>query len=206
VPLQYVSSNFPTNGTPSNGVPKADDSTKWLYAIQAGLEYKPDPQGWSARGALSFYDFENVQGQLSTPCDTYAGIRQCSTDSSAPAFMQKGNTLFLIRDIAPNPSSPTNYAQPQLVGLAYNYRVLDITGEVEAPLWGSIRGQLQADYARNLAYTPGQLQQAYAANPLLTPVTNTDDRGSAAVGQGRLERRRRVQVCRARRRARRLQR
>lgn len=164
-PLDTVPANFPAN----SGA-KVPDNSKWLFAGQFGAEFQPDPLGWSVRGAVGLYDFENVAGQLSTPCDTYNFIRQCSTDSSRPSFMQKGNTLFLIRDITPNPSSPLNYALPQFAGLSYNYRVADVTGEFEMPLFGVTRGQIQAEYARNLAFDPGRV----LANGTKPPVTNFD--------------------------------
>ncbi len=172
-PLDYVSSNFPTN----NGV-KAPDSTKWLYAIQIGAQFQPDALSWSAKGAVSFYDYQNIRGRLSAPCDTFDNIKQCSTDSSRPSFMQKGNTLFLIRDITPNPGSPLNYARPQFVGLSYDYRLIDVTGEVEIPLFGPTRGQLQADYVRNLAYSPTNV----LANALTPPITNFDISPDGSVG------------------------
>ncbi len=172
-PLDYVSTSFPTNSAA-----KVADSTKWLYAVQAGVQFQPDALSWSAKGAVSFYSYENVQGRLSAACDTYNNIKQCSTDSSRPSVMQKGNTLFLIRNIAPNPSSPLNYAQPQFVGLSYDYRLVNVTGEVEIPLFGATRGQLQADYVRNLSYDPA----AILGNPLTPPVTNFDISANGAPG------------------------
>src|SRR5262249_22744174 len=83
---------------------------------------------------------------------------------------QKGNTLFLIRDIAPDPSNPNNYAQPQFVGLSYNYRELDVTGSFQMPLFGDVHGQILGDYVRNLAYDAA----AALKNPLAQPVTNFD--------------------------------
>lgn len=153
-PLDYVSGNFPTNSEA-----KTSDSTKWLYAVQIGAQFQPDALSWSTRGAVAFYDYQNVQGQLSAPCDIYDNVKQCTTDPSRPSFMQKGNTLFLVRNITPNPNASANpnssqNALPQFVGLLYNYRLIDLTGEIEIPLFGPTRGQLQADYVRNLAYEP----------------------------------------------------
>jgi hypothetical protein len=162
-PLDYVPNTFPANSGD-----KESDSSKWLYAVQAGAEFQPDALSWSVSGAVSFYDFQNVQGHLSDPCDIYAGVKQCDTDSSRPSFMQKGNTLFLIRDIVPDPSNPNNYAQPQYVGLSYDYRLVDAMVNLESPLFGPTRVQLQGDYVRNLAYDPNRILN----NPLLTPVTN----------------------------------
>ena len=165
-PLEYISDSFPANGAQKTG-----DETKWLYAIQAGASFQPDPLSWSVRGAVSFYDFENVAGQLSAPCYTYEFIKQCSTDWSRPAFMQKGNTLFLLRNIQSNPALANGYtAEPEYVGLAYNYRELDVTAEAEIPMFGATRGQLQADFVRNLAYSPASF---LASNGGLT-VTNYD--------------------------------
>ncbi len=164
-PLDYVSANFPTDGAT-----KASDSTKWLFAAQAGAKVQPDERSWSARAAVSFYDFDNVQGVLSAPCDLSSGAKQCSSDSSRPSFMQKGNTLFLIRDIIPPANNPLNYAEPQFVGLSYDYRLVDAMAEFELPLFGDTRGQLQADYVRNLAYDPAKA----LANPLRQPITNFD--------------------------------
>ena len=165
-PLDYVTNNFPTSGAD-----KAADSTKWLYALQVGAQFQPDVLSWSVRGAVSLYDYDNVKGQISTPCETYNNIKQCSSDSSRPSFMQKGNSLFLIRDLAANPNNPEGTARPQFVGLSYNYRLVDVVGEFEIPLFGPTRGQLQADYVRNLSYDP---IKAFAAPVGHQPVTNFD--------------------------------
>ena len=45
-----------------------------------------------------------------------------------------------------------------------------MTGEVEIPLFGPTRGQLQADYVRNLSYDPANI----LTNALTQPVTNID--------------------------------
>ncbi len=169
-PLFYGADNFPTESAI-----KEDSHTPWLFAVQAGAEYKPDPLAWSVRGAVAFYDFDNVQGELSDPCAIYAGVTQCSTDQTRPAFMQKGNTLFLLRDIIPDPASPLNYAQPQFVGLSYNYRVLDAIGAFEMPLFGATRLVFEADYARNMSFNPA----AAFANPLAVPINNYDAGSSA---------------------------
>jgi len=163
-PLNYVSANFPTNdGT------KADDRTSWLFAVQAGAQYQRDRQSWSLRGALAYYDYYDVHGVLSQPCDLYDGNKQCSSDDSAPPFMQKGNTLFLLRDILPNPNlGPGLTPTPQLAGLAYDYRLIDATAQLEFPMFGGTWGQVTFDYVHNLAYSPAAL----LANPQTQPVTN----------------------------------
>src|SRR5579859_1070712 len=163
-PLGYVGGAFPTFA--SN---KVADSTKWLFAFQAGAQYKSSETGWSVRGAVSFYDYDNVEGQLSDPCPLYNGTKNCDTDSSRSAYMQKGNTLFLIRNILPNPSAAPGFtAEPQFAGLSYNYHEIDAVAELETPLFNDIRALVTADYVRNLAYDPARI----LSNPLLSPVTN----------------------------------
>jgi hypothetical protein len=162
-PVDYSSTSFPTDA----GV-KEDLHTKWLYGAQVGASYQPDPSSWLVKGAIAYYAYQNIKGQLSEPCELYNGNTQCSTDWSAPSFMQKGNTLFLIRQIVPDPSNPLNYAQPQLVGLAYGYDLLDVNTVFEMPLFNDTRFQLKGDYVRNLAYDP----HAVLTNALTQPVNN----------------------------------
>jgi hypothetical protein len=164
-PVDYSNSNFPTDA----GV-KEDLHTKWLYGAQVGASYQPGPSSWSVKGAVAYYAYENIKGQPSAPCALYAASNntQCSTDWSAPSFMQKGNTLFLIRQIIPDPSNPLNYAEPQLVGLSYGYDLLDVNTVFEMPLFSDTRFQLKGDFVRNLAYDP----HTVLSNPLTQPVNN----------------------------------
>src|SRR3546814_4225196 len=53
----------------------------------------------------------------------------CDSDGSRVAFMQKGNTVFLLRDITPNPLNPSTTPQPQYVGLASEFNLLDLNLE-----------------------------------------------------------------------------
>jgi len=164
-PLDYVNNNFPTDA----GV-KEGDQTKWLFAGQVGATFQPSPSSWLVTGAVAYYAYQNIEGRLSAPCELFNGNTQCNTDWSAPSFMQKGNTLFLIRQIVPNPNSPLNYAQPQYVGLAYGYDLLDVNTVFEAPLFSDLRFQLKGDFVKNLAYDP----HAVLSNPLTQPVNNYD--------------------------------
>ncbi len=172
-PIGYVSNNFPTDSAT-----KAPDDTKWLFALQLGAGYKPNPDGWSVRGAVAYYDYHNIQGELSQPCALYTGAKQCSSDQTAPAYMQKGNTLFLLRNIVPDPNSPLNYAQPQLLGLSFGYQILDVTGRFDMPLFGKTHLTLSGDYAQNLAYDPATV----ISNPAAFPVNNHDPTSDGSVG------------------------
>ena len=111
-PIQYTSENFPSNSTE-----KAGSDTKWMFGAQFGADWKIDAKN-RLRGAVAYYDFQNMRGTLSSPCALYAGATSCSTDNEAPAFMQGGNTLIALRNIVQNPNlAPGMTPQPQLFGL-----------------------------------------------------------------------------------------
>ncbi|WP_291587759.1 putative porin [Comamonas sp. UBA7528] len=171
VPLEYSSDNFP-----SRSLDKASSEVKWLLGVQAGASWKVDERN-RLRGALAYYDFRNVNGRLSSPCALYAGAEACSTDWARPAFMQKGNTLMMLRDIMLNPNDPANTAQPQYFGLASKFQLLDLNMRWDAKVAGAYGLRLDANFVRNLAYDKdamfrrarGGIINNYAANAPLVP-------------------------------------
>ena len=56
----------------------------------------------------------------------YSASDVCDTDWSRPSFMQKGNTLFLLRDIRQWSSDPADWNEWQYVGLASEFNLLDV--------------------------------------------------------------------------------
>ncbi|MFK2874821.1 putative porin [Dyella lipolytica] len=176
-PIQYVGNDAPEQAF---GTDKNSGGDNWLTALQFGLKWKfADDAQWKV--ALAYYYFDHMQGRLSAPCLLYTGINYCSTDDTAPQYMQKGNTVFLLRDIVPNPSSPDNYAQPQFVGLSYNYHVADLTNKVDFKI-GETPMEIQAEYERNMAYHARDAFDRYP-NGLGQPVNNFQA-GSTATTSG----------------------
>jgi len=162
-PVGYIDQNFPTYSPIKSG-----DRTELLLGGQVGADWKQPRYDW--RFAVSIYRYLNAQGELSAPCPIYLGTRQCSTDDTVPPFMQKGNTLFLIRSIIPDPSNPTNYAQPQFAGLVFNYDELNATSAFDLKLSHNHHLIVEGDYVRNLAYDPS-VAYRYALEGSF-PVTN----------------------------------
>lgn len=147
IPLEYSSDKSPTNKGD-----KQRSETKWLLGAQIGANWKLD-QTNSFRGAAAVYEFKNITGQLSDPCFLYSGQdTSCSTDWSRPAFMQRGNTLMLLRNIALNPLDPANTPQPQYLGLASKFRLLDLNGRWDTKVMDRYALRLDGNYIRNLAY------------------------------------------------------
>jgi hypothetical protein len=150
-PLEYSSDSFP--GTSQN---KMESANKWLNGVQVGANWRFGNEQ-KLRAALAYYDFRNVAGELSEPCALYAGADDCSTDWSRPAFMQKGNTLMLLRDIALDPLDPANTPLPQYVGLASEFELVDVNLSWDTPAFADYGLRLEANWLKNLAYDPAEM-------------------------------------------------
>ncbi|MGY5333518.1 putative porin [Pseudomonas protegens] len=150
-PVEY------TNDTAtSNGFDKNESDTKWLFGGQVGANWKINRSN-SLKGALAYYRFDDIEGQRSSPCAPWAGAPGCDTDGSRVAFMQKGNSVFLLRDITPNPATPGLTPQPQFVGLASKFDVLDLNLAWDTELSDDLRLRSQTNFIRNLAYDKGEM-------------------------------------------------
>lgn len=164
--LGAFATEYANNGWNSGSMTEGPTENKWLFGAQVGADWKVDNQN-SLRGALAYYHFDNIAGQRSSPCSPWAGDETCSTDWSRPAFMQKGNTLFLLRNIAPNPLDPANTAQPQYVGLASKFDLLDLNMRWDTRVFDGLGLRLNGNYIRNLAYSKSKMMsrsQGYIVN------------------------------------------
>ena len=162
-PLGFSSANFPNNADT-----KSSDRNRWLFSGQLkGTVRVADKVDIAASGA--YHDFKSIQGQLSAPCALYNGNRQCSTDDLRPTFLRKGNTLFLTRNILPDPASPLNFAQPQLLGLAFDYRIVNINASAHMAVTDKLGIDVGGDYVRNLGFKRSDLCRNA---PIGLPVNN----------------------------------
>ena len=148
-----------TNDTStSNGFDKEESDNKWLYGAQLGAKWAINSNN-RLKGALAYYRFDDIQGQRSSPCEPWAGAPGCDTDGSRAAFMQKGNSVFLLRDITPNPANPTTTPQPQFVGLASEFNLLDLNLVWDADLPQDFKLRSQGNYIHNLGYDEGDMRK-----------------------------------------------
>jgi hypothetical protein len=130
---------------------KFDSTDKYLFGGQIGFNWNVAPQVNMTFGA-AIYDFTNVQGQLSSPCDTTVQPA-CDTDLYRPSFAQKGNTYMALRDIVP-PAGWTSgdYNQPQYFGLANKFRPVALSARADLSYFDPINIRLDGEYVWNTAF------------------------------------------------------
>lgn len=116
--------------TPDRG---RDD--KWLYATQLGFDWGFGRSRLSVGAA--YYSFANIVGQANAFNDN-------SLDYTAPLFVQKGNTMFLIND-------PSDLGRP-LYGLAAEFREVDLIASLDIAAFGANHVILTTHYVKNLGF------------------------------------------------------
>lgn len=109
---------------------------KWLFGGQLGWQWQNDT-GRSATFGLSYYDFENITGKRNAPQSTLF-------DFTAPEFLQRGNTLFDIRnDVDPD----TN-----LFALASDFDVAAVYLGLGFRQDRDVRVNLEFEYSQNVGF------------------------------------------------------
>ena len=110
---------------------------KWLYGTQVGGDYLFDELQSKFTLALAYYDYQKIVGERNA-------VNSNLLDFTAPPFLQKGNTLFDIRnDADPN----TN-----LWALASDYKELNITSILDLAYFAPSHVWLTLDYVKNLGF------------------------------------------------------
>ncbi|VAX10533.1 Outer membrane receptor for ferric coprogen and ferric-rhodotorulic acid [hydrothermal vent metagenome] len=112
---------------------------KWIVGGQFGTDLKFEDQS-RFRFALAYYDYQNVQAVPNT-------LGSTDNDWSAPAFMQKGNTVARISNDVGETAATT-----RLVGLASDFNILNLTTEYDYSGFAPIHLIVTADYAKNLGF------------------------------------------------------
>ena len=121
---------------------------KWLLGVQTGFNYEWENQNLF-KFAAAYYDFENIKGQF----NSFGSNR---LDFTAPKFVQKGNTMFDIRN-----DDKTN---TQLAALASDYKEVDITFMYDIASFAPTHIMLIADFVRNVGFNAKENLQALEAS------------------------------------------
>ncbi|MDQ8728088.1 putative porin [Bradyrhizobium sp. LHD-71] len=171
----------------SRDLVKFKSEDKYLFGAQLGFQWRAAPLV-DVTFAVSYFDYSNVRGQLSSPCDVSVAPA-CDTDHLRPSFAQKGNTYMALRDIIPPPGDFL-YPMPQYFGLASEFRPVVASARFDFAhfdpihivadgefVWNSAfdRAAVAAVAVNNLApdLIPGQLPGPFSGGNLgwLTRVT-----------------------------------
>jgi hypothetical protein len=119
----------------------ARNPDRWLYAGQIGATA---PIGASDfKIGVAYYDFDGVQSELDPPDGSKLN------DYSKPPLIAQGNSVFNIR----------TDGLTTLVGLASQYRILDVLTQLDVPIGGGKVVRFIADYARNLGMDEDQIHR-----------------------------------------------
>ena len=160
----------------SNAPAKFKSTDKWLYAAQAGVEWKATDK-IDVRSTVAYYHFDGVEGKLSTPYIPLSAQDAGDTDDTRPSFAQKGNTYRPLRQIIPsvlNNFGTTN--QYQYFGLATPFHELAYDFQIDLNHFEPAQISLIGEYVKNLAFNSGNIDK-FAVN----------NRGSSAKGIGTFE-------------------
>jgi hypothetical protein len=136
---------FITVGAFPIGEVDRSSNDKWLYAAQTGFHYQFGSQS-RLTAALAYYAYENIVGQKNSLDDT-------ALDYTAPAFIQKGNTMFNIRNDSNTASTSVLWAN------AADYRLANFYIEYDIANFSPIHIIVAGDYVKNLGFD----QKAVAA-------------------------------------------
>lgn len=110
---------------------------KWLLGAQMGGEWLFNNQQSKFTLAFAYYDYQNIAGRRNT-------VNSRLLDFTAPPFMQKGNTLFDVRNDA---DPDTN-----LWALAADYKEVNITGVLDLANFAPAHVWLTLDYVKNVGF------------------------------------------------------
>ena len=136
----------------SNRPDKFGSYDKYLYAGQLGTDWKIN-RDLDFKLAAAYYYFQNIQGKLSDPFIPLTAQDAGNTDDSRPAFAQKGNTYFPIRNIIPDVTN--NFGtinQFQYFGLATPFREFAVTGRIDYNHFEPVLVTLSGEFVKNVAF------------------------------------------------------
>lgn len=167
-PLDFRSNNSPSVAADK---PTVDNENRWLWAGQLGASWE-EKNHWRVKGAAGYFFFDGVRGRLDPACEITPEKSYCATDGTRPGFMQKGNTLFLLRNLLfPTATNPDQQKQVQYFGLSQDFHILNVGLEGEASIGEGRVVNLRGDYVKNLGFSQ---RKAPTSGQFYVPVTNVN--------------------------------
>jgi hypothetical protein len=154
-------------------------NNKWLFGGQTGLDWGFANQD-NLKVGVGYFDYQNIKANsindtIANTCD----VANQDVRFSAPQFMQYGNSLTPICQggTAGNPSANLS----GLVGLASDYKILNINAAYDLALFAPHHLKVSADYAENLGFNLSDIQRryktVYGAGSLYVPISSASKTG-----------------------------
>ena len=109
---------------------------KWLFGGQLGATYSNWAHDIRGKVGLGYFHYENMLGKTSP-------VNSTVNEYTAPQFAQKGNTYYNISSDLTKP----------LLGLAAEYHLINLTGQVDFPSYAGKRVILTGDYVQNVGFS-----------------------------------------------------
>jgi polyhydroxyalkanoate synthesis regulator phasin len=145
---------FATGGAyPVQEVELSSDD-KWLLAGQVGYEVDVVPE-FRLNAAVGYFDYQNITGRLNEPDSRLL-------DYTAPEFLQKGNTLFDIR----NDTDPNT----ELAALAADFNLVDVSLLASWTLKPDLVLDMAVNYVTNVGYDVDDVIQRAGCRIITDPV------------------------------------
>jgi Putative porin len=158
-----ISTDPTANASGPTELPSHD---KWLFGVQGGViaEIQKDI---TLKVGVAYYDFTNVQGEVSTPCLVTSSADACDTDDTRPTFAQKGNSYIALRNLIATPeNTATGILVPDLeyFGLASQFRPLVVSGQLDFAEFNPVHIILDGEYVNNTAFDRSYLSKVAVNN------------------------------------------
>lgn len=162
----------------SNQSAKFESTDKYLYGAQAGADLKLSDT-LKLKLGIAYYNFDNVQGELSEPFLPLTINDAGPTDNTRPSFAQSGNTYKPLRQIIPDVTNNFGTSnQFQYFGLASEFAPVVASAKLEYSGWEPAQIALTGEYIKNTGFNREEIEPVAVNNrgPLPaeeTPATNT---------------------------------
>ncbi len=134
---------------------------KWMIGGQAGLDWGFDNQDSLTMG-VGYFDYRNIQAIINKNVDNTCANNSADVAQSIPQFMQFGNSLTTV-------CNNTLGVPGGLVGLASNYKTLNVNALYDLALFAPTHVRVSADYAKNLGFNQQSILAYTGQN--ITPQT-----------------------------------
>ncbi|MGZ4959661.1 MAG: putative porin [Methylomonas sp.] len=132
-----------------NGLSTRD---KWMFGGQAGLDWGFDNQD-TLQVAGAYFDYQNMRAVLNQTGTGLCSNNTPDMNQSVPQFMQGGNSLTSICN-----SNDGNAGG--LVGLASDYKIININALYDLAIFSPVHVKLGADYAKNIGFNRSKILAA----------------------------------------------